>query len=289
MKKLYFLAALFVILTSCSNDSDSVVEEPIVIEKPIVSEPLPVDPIPVPVIPVDTTTVPLTVLYIDALSDIDNKYLDTNNYDGNKILSVKSNSNKTLFTYEGNRIVKQVRFYKDKSGIEVKSTEVEYTYENGKLKTRLLKQRFSNSYPDGSYIRKTIYSHTSDNLISFVEYSIDSDFKFETKVSEGHLIYKNGNLIEEKMITNSATTIRKYEYDSKNNPFKNIRGFNLLLNEISSFGKNNVTKVSLNSTEYSAPATYLSTFIYNENEYPVKYTSFAKDGKTIEYEMEFTY
>jgi len=209
-------------------------------------------------------------------------------YDGNKILATANENSKSVFTYDGNLIVKQVKFDLDQKGNEVKDAEVSYAYENGKLKTRILKEEFSTDYPDGQYIYKTVYTHISENQVTYVYYLVDSKTKVETKDHQGVLNYKDGNLVKEDFVSNSNKVTRTYEYDDKKGPLKNILGFNLLLNEINC-GSNNVLKTTMTTTEFTSPAVYLSSYIYGDNGYPIKLTSYTSDGKKIEYETVYTY
>ncbi|PKB15879.1 hypothetical protein [Flavobacterium sp. 5] len=207
-------------------------------------------------------------------------------YDGNKISTSVDEDSKTVFTYDGNSIVKQVKFDLDDKGNESKDTEVSYTYENGKLKTRILKKEFSTEYPNGQYIYKTVYSYNTDNQVTYVYYVVDAKTNIEVKDHQGILNYKDGNLVkvEEFILNSDQHNVRVYEYDDKNAPFKNILGFNLLLYEVG-IGNNNITSASSSLD----PFVYISNYIYGENGYPKKTTSYARDGKTILYITEYTY
>ncbi|REG98644.1 hypothetical protein [Flavobacterium aquicola] len=209
-------------------------------------------------------------------------------YDGNKILTSVDEDSKTVFTYDGNFIVKQVKFDLGNKGEEIKDTEVLYTYENGKLKTRMLKKGFSTEYPNGQYIYKTVYTHNAYNQVTYVYYVVDAKTNMEVKDHQGILNYKDGNLVKEEFIvTNDQRNVRSYEYDDKNDPLKNILGFNLLLNEVNC-GNNNIIK-TISGASLLNPFVYIRNYIYSDNGYPTKMTSYTSDGKTIEYITEYTY
>ena len=262
MKKLLSLFfALALVLTSCSNDENST--------------------------PEDNSVLPKTISYTYPDIFLGTNSISTNTYNGNKIISSVENDSKTVFTYDGNMIIKQEQFDIDELGNETKNAEVEYKYENGKLKTRIFREDITTKYPDGQYIQKDVYTHSS-NLISYINYRVDKDTKAEVKNSEGTLTYKDGNLVKEVQIAGTSTRTRTYEYDTKSNPLKNILGFDLLLNEISEFGRNNVTKTTSISSDFPTPANYLTTYIYNDKGYPVKRTSLSGGG-SVEYEVEYTY
>jgi len=261
MKKLLLLCSVLTLLfTSCSNDDNPSTE--------------------------NTSILPKTISYTYPSIYLGTNSKSTLTYDGNKIVSSIAEGSKTIFTYNGNVIVKQEKFNVDAKGVETKDTEVFYTYENNKLKTRIMREEFSSQFPDGQFIDKIVYTYTSQNVISFVNYYVDPSTKKEVKSSEGNLTYKDGNLIKSEEVSDSSTAKRTYEYDIKNNPLKNILGFDLLLNEIGVFGKNNIIKTIAGTSQLTE---YLTTYIYNDKDYPTKQTSFTGDGKTIEYEIEYTY
>ncbi|WP_163410569.1 hypothetical protein [Flavobacterium ajazii] len=262
MKKIIcFFSVLVLVLASCSSDDNSSSE--------------------------DNLILPKTISSTNPEFPQDNK-VSTITYDGNKIMSIASLGSKTVFTYDGNRIIKQEVFDVDLSGNQIKKTSISYTYENGKLKTRILRKGFENAYPEGQYIYKSVYTHISDTFISYIYYTVNANTNAERKSSEGNLTYKDGNLIKEQEIEDSSIYTREYEYDTKKNPLKNILGFNLLLNE-TIFSINNISKTIRTETEYPNPVVYLKSYIYDDNGYPTKRTSFASDGESVEYTEEYSY
>ncbi|OXA83394.1 hypothetical protein [Flavobacterium hercynium] len=293
MKKIYFFTALLIILTSCSSDTDSVVEEPIVIEKPVVSE-----PIPEPVVPTDNTVHRTIAQFYPSQTKIDNY-----TFEGNKVLSRKNDETETIYIYEGNRIVKQEGIRKDQFGLKSKKNEYQFIYEDGKLKTRtILEWSAENADQQPSIMMRTTYTHTSDNLVAYIDYIINLDTKKEAKLGEGFLRYKDGNVIENEDIalyitskggdfvedpSRSVKTIVTYEYDKKNNPAKNILGYDLFLGQINDYGQNNILKKTVKRVGSDDINIETRDYIYNDKGYPVKYKSVASDG--YEYEIEYTY
>ncbi|MCR4033370.1 MULTISPECIES: hypothetical protein [Flavobacterium] len=263
MKKLLLLFTVFsLIIISCSSDDSSSSE--------------------------DKSVLPKTISYIYPSIYLGTNTKSTLSYNGNKIVNSTDEDSKTVFTYTGDLITKQEVFEVDRQGKETKTDEAVYTYENGKLKTRIFKESITAQYPDGEYIEKVVYTHASNESISYVNYSVDKNTKAELKTSEGVLTYKDGNLIKEQRTTSSGTATRDYEYDGKNNPLKNILGFSELLNEISDIGRGNVVKTTLKPSGSSTVVTYLTSYIYNDKNFPTKHTSYASDA-SIEYEIEYTY
>lgn len=263
MKKLLLLFCAFtLLLTSCSSGENSSSE--------------------------DKSILPKTISYLYPSVNLGTNTKNTLTYDGNKIVSSISPISKVNFTYTGNVITKQQLFDVDSKGLETKDMEAEYTYENGKLKTRITRESFTTKYPNGQYIGKTVYIHVSNNLISYIDYKVDPDTKNETKISEGTFAYKDGNLIEDKNVRGVVTSTRTYEYDTKNNPLKNILGLDLLLKE-TEISNNNILKIKRVDSDLPNSSIYLTSYIYNDKGFPTKQTSLAGDGKTVEYEIEYTY
>ena len=257
MKKLVLLSAIIsLVITSCSSDTDSKKENLIL---------------------------PKTITYTYPPETEKAIEIGLVRYDGNKINSIIGANKRTLFTYTDNLITKQVVYEKDKQGKEFKSKEAFYSYKNGKLDTKISHTSDALS-PDWVFTHKTVYMHSSNELISFVTYSINNDTKVETKTIEGTLNYENGNLV--RRAGNIWSYV--YEYDNKNNPLKNIVGLDLLLDDIREIGKNNVVKITNKPSPNSTPAIFLRDYTYDDNNYPTKNTSYTNSG-TIEFDIEYTY
>lgn len=210
-------------------------------------------------------------------------------YDGNKIVSIVQESSKSMFFYTGNVISRQETFDIDAVGKETKDKVILYTYENGKLKTRVLAEDFTSAFPSGQNIYTTIYTHNTDDVVSYIQYYVDATTQVEKERFRGKMTYKDGNLIKKETgISVNYTESRLYEYDSKSNAFKNVLGLDLLLDEIDMFASNNCVKVTRIDASVPANVVYLTTYIYNENGYPTKRTSLTSMG-TVEQVVEFTY
>jgi hypothetical protein len=212
----------------------------------------------------------------------------TINYDGNKIVSSVNATTKTKFTYDDNVIIKQETYNIGIQGEETIKNRIIYEYENGKLKTKIAISNFDSSHPNGDYIRKQVYTYKSDGIISYSQIDVRPETNIETKRGDVNLTYKLGNLIKMEEINidpTIANTVFVFEYDNKNNPLKNISGFDLLY----SYSINNVLKTTIKGRLGISEAVFNSTYIYDTNGYPTKCISFTRDGKTPEYETEYTY
>jgi len=251
MKKiLCFFGALALILSSCSSDENRT-----------------------------DAVLPKTVSYKYSDSPGDNDF-STITYDGNKILSASyTASDKEVYTYTGDFITK-IEDFAQEGNISSKN---EITYQDGKVKIDVLTE----IAPTVTYISKRVYTYNTNGTISFVNYSVDPTTKEETKKSDGVLTYINGNLIKKIETFDSYSYTKTYQYDAKNNPFKNVLGFNLLIDHETSASLNNVTKLTT-LYKYGEDITtniFNSVYQYNEKGYPTKQTQTdsSQDDEITEY------
>ena len=184
----------------------------------------------------------------------------TYEYNGNKISETNSKISdsegfivkKSVFTYEGDLIVKRQSFNEDGTLSPFKE---EFFYEDNKLK--------SYNFIDGDYIRKTTYTHENDGTVSFKKYNVDSKTKIETFIDSGVYTFSNGNLIKYE----DSKEIINYEYDDKKNPFKNVTGFSKVIGINSNL--NNVLKST--TIRKGSDSSNVSSFEYDYNPdgYPI--------------------
>ena len=254
MKKILCLFGVVAFtLTSCSNDSENGSD----------------------------VILPKTVSYKYSDSPGDDDFA-TMSYAGNKIVTAGYTANdKEVYTYTGDLITK-IEDFAEEGNI---SSRNEITYENGKLKIDVLTE----IAPTVTYISKRVYTYNTNGTISFVNYSVDPTTKVETKSSEGVLTYTNGNLTKKTEVFDSYSYTKTYEYDAKNNPFKNILGFNLLIDHETSASLNNVTKLTTVYTRGEEITTNIfnSVYEYDAKGYPTKQTQ--TDDSDNDEITEYTY
>lgn len=256
MKKISCLfGVLALILVSCSNDYGSANG-------------------------VTNTPLPKTVSYKYSDSPDDNDIVSVT-YIGNKIVSAGFTPNdKQVYTYTGDFITKIEDFAEEGN---ISSTN-EFTYENGKLKIDLLTEIGGSQ----TYISKKVYTYNANGTISFIIYSVNSN-AIETKKSEGVLTYLNGNLTQKTEVYAGSSYAKTYEYDAENNPFKNILGYNLIIDSETNASLNNVTKLTYVRTSGANTTTTIfnTVYEYNVKGYPVKQTQ--TDSFNNDEIMEYTY
>lgn len=251
MKKILYLFSVSLLLfTSCSsNDDDSS----------------------------DTTTYILPKVVKYSYPNPDGNQTVIFVYNGNKIVSMDNTNTRIEYTYDGNVISKEsVYNYVLGHGL-IENYEITYTYADNKLATATI----DGFWGHGGYKSKKVYTYNSDGTVTEDWYAIDLTTGAEKLLSEWQQIITlvNGNVVKSVHSNGSSvTTTKEYVYDSKNNPFKNILGFNLLLgagNSVSFFGWNSMNNVT-RFTSASLGSPYVSNidYIYNSDNYPIKATTY---------------
>lgn len=244
----------------------------------------------------ESTILPNTIKYTDIDYPSENATY-TCKYNGNKIVSTTDEAGRTDYTYEGDVIVKEVNYdTESEKGKDVKSDETTYAYANGKLVSSSFVEGFSANFPNGQYKSRRVFTHNADGTVKVEKYQTNSVTGLESKSNYVEVLtFENGNLIksvETNTEFNSVFTA-VYEYDTKNNPLKNILGFSLLKDHSEGEGSlssvNNVVKYTASYSSNNESNVYKRELVYNEKGFPLKITSYKKDGITIEGINEYTY
>ncbi|WP_281237800.1 hypothetical protein [Flavobacterium praedii] len=269
MKKLlYLFSATLLVFTSCSSDDANSSDSASMI-------------------------LPKSVKYTSPSYPSDNSN-STISYDGNKIISIKSEDGRTDYVYDGNVIVKTTDY--DAAGN--KDSEAIYTYAVGKLAGYSYAENFTSKFPTGEYKTRTAYTYNSDGTIKTLYYTTDVTTGVESKTNNERLsTISNGNLVKVVEINStpgSSVYTTVYEFDAKNNPTKNIAGFNLLAITDEGFGSiNNIVKSTSSSVDMSTNTSntnvYKTVYVYDANGYVTKETSYENDGTTVDGITEYTY
>lgn len=237
MKKfLYVLSATLLALTSCSKDENSS-------SNPATSNP----------------NSSILVKYI--IRTYPNNDIETivYKYDGNKLVNetTVNNGDVISYIYVGNVIVKIER--RSANGTFEHSTE--YNYANGKVATCSFK--FSGGIYTPNYTKS--YTYNSNGTVSY-------------KISNGRsglLTIVNGNIVKDEQFDSNGALNRTetFEYDTKNNPFKNIIGLNLLLDTENYYNGNMLSvnnRIKDNDGDYYKDAT----FKYDKNNFLIEKKTF---------------
>ena len=172
----------------------------------------------------------------------------TYKYDGNKIVSKTWDGGAiTYYTYTGDLITK----IETKVANNMLGSSYEYTYLNGKVAKVVEKE-------NGETDSRT-YTYNANGTVSYIRTRTGS------QNTTGLLTFENGNLVKNE----EGTSIYIFGYDTKNNPFKNVLGFNLLFdtNE-DTYSQNNMTQDGRGGDG----STDHYTFKYDANGYPTERT-----------------
>ncbi|RYJ39575.1 hypothetical protein NU08_1244 [Flavobacterium anhuiense] len=265
MKKLLCLfGALALVLASCSSDDNK--EE--------------------------SAILPKTIKYSSVAYPSENS-TRVATYNGTKIVSIKDETGRTDYTYDGNLVVKETN-YDTESGKDIISDVTTYKYTNGKLTEYTYAEAFSTAFPNGEYNSRIVFTHNADGTVTRERYNINGNTETKSNYSEV-LTFANGNLVKSVQTDSQSGSVftAQYEYDNKNSPYKNITGFNFLIDHSEGEGSvyssvNNIVKYTA-SYSNETPNVYKSEIVYDANNFPSKITNFKRDGITAAESYEYTY
>lgn len=190
------------------------------------------------------------------------------------ILKGKDFTERGVVEYKGD-LITSISFYDTKTNaLSMKSV---YTYRDDKLVQATHSEvDFSDNkafatintfvYNDNGTITKTSKSNNSNDIRTSI------------------ITLTNGNYVMETEDTPFGKRTFTYKYDTKNNPYKNIKGFSALLVDNDDAGKNNVEEMQ-QSDSYGIHTTKY-TYVYNNNDFPIK--QILKSGDDTE-TITFTY
>lgn len=188
-------------------------------------------------------------------------------YNGNKIVSIDGVHQRSDFTYTDGLITRIAVSNKTTKILET----IDYTYLAGKLvQVESL----------GKYITK--YSHNTDKTISYERFSLGANHQ-KVKEYHGVLTLENGNYTDDKRTLDNVgaglivKNSRTFKYDKKINPMSGIIGFDKLLNYDELMSSNNsLLNVVEDSTTYpneqatSSAKMHTSIFKYDTDDYPIE-------------------
>lgn len=190
-------------------------------------------------------------------------------YNGNEIKSIDGVKQRTDFSYMDGLITKIT--------VLDKASQVSNTIEYSYLRGQLLSAKSVNNYIIN-------YMPNSDGSIAYEKTDISSGDQ-GVKIYHGVLHFKNKNLVKDVRTFDDAPsgfTLKysiSFEYDSKNNPFHSILGYEKLLDQNDIISANNslitvVTNSSAKNDQITSSANfYKSAFKYDEDGYPTEKNS----------------
>lgn len=217
---------------------------------------------------INTSILPTKITYSNPDPDLNFEVLIA--YDGKKITKMTSVMDPTIgnieavYQYDGDKITKITTTLGD----EISTTT--YTYADNRLATAKVVW-------EGVGTTEYIYEWVNANHVKLT--TVDS-----SRITEFHL--DNGNIVKVRDNFGGSDWIHNYTFDTKHRPFKNVEGFQYLIEEddLHSFNINNVIKEVTNAGSNTWVTDH--TYDYNAQDFPTKQTIKTEDETTV---YTFTY
>lgn len=184
-------------------------------------------------------------------------------YNGMKMASLSdSDGFREVYNYTGD-LITNVKFYDDTNTL---IAEEDYNYNGSEQLTIYVLKNYESGQG-----RKETFIHNANNTISYSLYG--GDTTTQTNLSEtGTITFTDGELISVNISHSSGityTATRTYSYDAKNNPFKNVVGFDKIsfINE-EAFGIAHNIVTEQYSSSLSTNESFTTTYTYNSLNFP---------------------
>jgi hypothetical protein len=193
-------------------------------------------------------------------------------YNGTKLLTAQIDNTVTVkYIYSGDLLTRINTFNNSDDLIQSSA----FIYENGRLISA------THIIPEADQGYRSEYSYNADGTISVNNFMGDG-FSQNFVQNPGKFFLGDNEEIskyEEYNLGVSGTRTTTYLYDNKNNPYKNVMGFDKLLDQGGKY--HNITmKVNTNSNNI-ATASQSFEYIYNEDDFPESAVRTRADGETI--------
>lgn len=204
----------------------------------------------------DSSVLPLKIAYNENGETFDVQF----SYNGNKILKMNYSSNspfgsaEAVFQYDGDKITK-VTF-----NLAEGSITKTYTYANNRIAT--MKEVW-----DGFGTSEYTYDWIDDNHVRLT--NIDTEYPTDFYLNSGNIVriedYFGGSIWKSN-----------YSFDNKNSIFKNVEGFQYLIEEGDLyFNRNNIVKEETTAGDSTFITNY--SYEYNSKGFPTKQIEESED------------
>lgn len=235
MKKMLIMAAAAIFMISCGSDDSSTVTNDTVLVKKITE------------------------------TDEDGTLITVLSYNGTKLTEINTNDGlRQVLTYSGDLITE----WKTYEGTVLIETDTYVYNSSNKLVTYT-----SIDNTDGGYHEKITYVHNADGSIDYKEYNGNNPSSIDQLNMTGK-IYADKYTEVVTFDGESITYTMKFTFDGKNNPLKNVTGFDKIAfantMESINYAENVTSETSSASNSTSAPklqTTYAYT--YDAKNYPL--------------------
>lgn len=194
--------------------------------------------------------------------------VSTVTYNGTKIVSIvasSANISSRTFTYTGDNIVTQVYVY----GNTISTTGYVYDSNN-----KLVTSNYWSNGGKGSTMTSSgrdVYTYNTDGTVTKQRYTY-SDGVYVAESGFLKMTYQNGNEVKGEFIstaTGQTSSLWVAEFDTKNNPFKNVTGMNKIIGGSSWSNTNNWTKLTTTATETTDSLVRSYNYTYDAQGYPL--------------------
>jgi hypothetical protein len=186
-------------------------------------------------------------------------------YNGNKIVSATTNTLKINYFYT-NDLINKIEFTYN----NIVSNRLLLTYDN----SQKLIEKIATS--DTQQIVKEVFQYNSDGSISSTATVTNQDGEPITETSK-YFLGNNGEIVKREVYKNNGIQITNYQYDSKNNLFKNALNLNKLLQFDSGLYNCIGYQSSLNGVVSNSSS---SQFAYNNSDFPSTNTTTTVNGSS---------
>ena len=179
-------------------------------------------------------------------------------YNGNKMNTISFGTYFNQFFYTGNAVTK-VESYNNGQLMSVFTFDYD---SSGKLVQSYLDS------PGLELAWRDAYVYNNDNTIS-VNHYVSFEGGPETLQEQKLYLDSEGEIIRIERYDDLGTSVSLYTYDAKNNPFRNVMGFDKLLNVISLGIKHNTVTTLETDFDGSTISSSEKTIMYNAQDFPV--------------------
>lgn len=201
MKKLIISSIAMAVIASCSSSNDDTTNDS------------------------NNTPTPYLLKKSTEITQDGQSYTIEYKYNGTRITEAfdVADNEKTLYTYDGDNIVKTEVFTKSGALRFMR----EFSYSNGKL----VSEKVTDKHQPGTLIYTETFQYLSDshikhNAFQSVTYNsttgVYSDIKYQDK---DIYLDANGNLLSITFSNNGTTYSTTFSYDGNNHPMKNVKGY----------------------------------------------------------------
>lgn len=201
-------------------------------------------------------------------------------YNGDKIVKGTSDDGTSMvFTYTGD-LITEIKYY-DGTSLDQKDI---YIYDSNNRLTGFVMLSYGDDWGD-----KETYVYNTDGTISVTHYT--GDLASQELLNDTSKIYfTNGEVSKIEEFGEDGTTITRtktFTYDSKNNPFKNVKGYDKI-NFTLGFPTGILHNILTETDQTDIEQSWTNQYTYNSQDYPLieTETHLGQETSTSQYIYE---